>query len=223
MNDVENLRKRAKQVVRDHRAGLVTVAERLRRGLPQFAGMSDVEVLAAPFALHDAQQLLASERGFDHWNELVAAPIVLPRRSPVPEVGWRSYAQVFVRDIARSTAWYCNVLGFEIDYSYGDPPFYAQISRDAVAFNLRRTNSSPWVTDPVEDELLAARVEVDDVKSLFLEFRDNGATLHRGLRTEPWGQVTFVISDLDGNLVSFGSPMPPPAADPRNLHDLHAR
>ena len=45
MNDVENLRKRAKQVIRDHRSGLVTVAERLRRSLPPFAGMSDVEVL----------------------------------------------------------------------------------------------------------------------------------------------------------------------------------
>jgi hypothetical protein len=27
------------------------------------------------------------------------------------------------------------------------------------------------------------------------------------LRTEPWGQVTFVVADLDGNLLSFGSPM----------------
>lgn len=208
MNDVENLRKRAKQVIRDHRSGLVTVAERLRRSLPQFAGVSDVEVIAAPFALHDAQQLVAAELGFDSWNELVAEPSALPRTSPVLDVAWRSYAQVFVRDIVRSTAWYRDVLGFAIDYSYGQPPFYAQVSRDAVAFNLRRTDASPWVADPVDEELLAARLEVDDVKSLFLEFRDNGTALHRRLRTEPWGQVTFVVRDPDGNLVSFGSPMP---------------
>jgi catechol 2,3-dioxygenase-like lactoylglutathione lyase family enzyme len=158
-------------------------------------------------ALHDAQQLLASELGFGGWNELVAAPAMLPRPSPVLDVAWRSYAQIFVRDIARSAAWYRDILGFAIDYSYGKPAFYAQVSRDAVAFNLRRTSSSPWVTDPVEEELLAARVEVGDVKSLFLEIRDKGATLHRGLRTEPWGQVTFVVRDLDGNLVSFGSAM----------------
>lgn len=55
---------------------------------------------------------------------------------------------------------------------------------------------------------LAARLEVDDAKSLFLELRDGGAPIHQGLRTEPWGQVTFVVWDPDGNLISFGSPMP---------------
>ena len=147
----------------------------------------------------------------------MAEPSALPRTSPVLDVAWRSYAQVFVRDIVRSTAWYRDVLGFAIAYSYGQPLFYAQVSRDAVAFNLRRT-ASPWVANAVDEELLAARLEVDDVKSLFLEFRDNGAALHRRLRTEPWGQATFVVRDPDGNLVSFGSPMPDRAADPRSSH-----
>ena len=61
---------------------------------------------------------------------------------------------------------------------------------------------------PGEEELLAVRVEVDDVKALFLEVRDKGAAIHRSLRVEPWGQVTFVVCDLDDNLISFGSPMP---------------
>ena len=87
-------------------------------------------------------------------------------------------------------------------------PFYAQVRRNAVAFNLRRTETWPWAGDPAEEELLAARLEVDDAKSLFLELRDGGAPIHQGLRTEPWGQVTFVVRDPDGNLISFGSPMP---------------
>ena len=207
VNDHENLRKRAKQIVRDHRAGLVTVAERLRRGLPRLAHMSDAEVLA-PFALHDAQQLLASESGFASWADLVAAPTLPPVPTQARDVAWRCYAQVFVRDVDRSTAWYRDVLGFEVDYIYGEPPFYAQVRRNAVAFNLRRTEMSPWAVDPAEEDLLAARVEVDDAKSLFLELRDAGAPIHQGLRTEPWGQVTFVVRDADGNLISFGSPMP---------------
>ena len=207
MNDAENLRKRAKDLVRDHRAGLVTVAERLRRGLPRFAAMSDVEVLAAPFALHDAQQLLAHELGFDTWAELVGAP-ELPGPAPlVRDAPWRCFAQVFVRDIDRSAAWYRDVLGFEIEYRYGSPPFYAQVRREAVAFNLRRTESSPWAFDPADEDLLAARLEVEDVKALFLELRDR-APMHQGLRTEPWGQLTFVVRDPDRNLISFGSPMP---------------
>lgn len=208
VNDVENLRKRAKSIVRDHRAGLVTVAERLRRGLPRFAEMSDVEVLEAPFALHDAQQLLAHELGFATWADLVAAPNLPRVPARVRDVAWRCYAQVFVRDADRAAAWYRDILGFEIDYRYGDPPFYAQVRRNAVALNLRRTETSPWAVDPADEELLAARLEVDDVKVLFLELRDRGAPIHQRLRTEPWGQLTFVVCDPDRNLISFGSPMP---------------
>ena len=64
MNDLDPFRKRAKQLVRQHRAGTYVVAERLRRSLPRFAGLSDREVLAADFALHDAQQVIAAELGF---------------------------------------------------------------------------------------------------------------------------------------------------------------
>jgi hypothetical protein len=188
VNDAENLRKRAKNLVREHRAGRLTVAERLRRGLPQFASMSDGEVLAAPFALHDAQQLLAHELGFDTWAELVGAPDLPGPATPVRDATWRCFAQVFVRDIDRSAEWYCDVLGFEIEYRYGAPPFYAQVSRKAVAFNLRRTEVSPWAVDPADEELLAARLEVADVKTLFLELRDR-TPIHQGLRTEPWGQL----------------------------------
>jgi catechol 2,3-dioxygenase-like lactoylglutathione lyase family enzyme len=170
--------------------------------------MADVEVLGASFTLGEAQQLIAHELGFASWAALIRASD-LPLRSPrVRDVAWRCYAQVFVRDVARSTAWYRDLLGFEVDYSYGAPPFYAQLRRSEAVFNLRGTGSSPWVNLPGEEELLAVRVEVDDVKALFLEVRDKGATIHRSLRTEPWDQVTFVVCDLDGNLISFGSPMP---------------
>jgi catechol 2,3-dioxygenase-like lactoylglutathione lyase family enzyme len=207
VDDAENLRKRAKNIVRDHRSGLVTVAERLRRGLPRFATMSDPEVLAAPFALHDAQQLLAAEAGFATWADLVAASHLPKPATRVGAAPWRCYAQVFVRDIERSVEWYRDVLGFEIEYCYGDPPFYAQVGREGVALNLRRTDASPWAADPADEELLAARLEVGDAKTLFLELRDR-ANVHQGLRTEPWGQLTFVVRDPDRNLISFGSPMP---------------
>ena len=55
---------------------------------------------------------------------------------------------------------------------------------------------------------MAVRLEVDDVKALFVEVRDRGAALHQSLGTEPWGQVTSVVRDPDDNLISFGSPAP---------------
>lgn len=208
VNDAENIRKRAKQLLRDHQSGLITVAERLRRGLPRFADMTDAEVLRTPLALHDAQLLIARELGFASWSDLVQAPS-LPAPPPLArEVSWRSYPQIFVRDIDQATEFYAQVLGFELDYRYGDPPFYAQIHRSAAVLNLRSTESSPWASDLAGGDLLAARIEVDDVKALFLEVRGNGAMFDQALRTEPWGQVTFVVRDPDRNLICFGSPMP---------------
>lgn len=177
-------------------------------GLPRFANLSDVEVLEAPFALHDAQQLLALELGFAGWADLVAATNLPPLPAHGRDVAWRCYAQIFVRNVDRSAAWYEDVLGFEIDYRYGDPPFYAQVRRNAVALNLRRTETSPWAVNAADEDVLAARLEVDDVKSLFLELRGAGASIHHRLRAEPWGRLTFVVRDPDDdNLISFGSPM----------------
>jgi catechol 2,3-dioxygenase-like lactoylglutathione lyase family enzyme len=153
--------------------------------------MADVELLGACLVHIWAtpSRLIAHELGFASWSALMRTSD-LPSKSPrVRDVAWRCYAQVFVRHVARSTALYRDLLGFEVDYSYGAPPFYAQLRRSEAVFNLRGTGSSPWVISPGEEELLAVRVEVDDVKALFLEVRDKGATIHRRLRTEPWDQV----------------------------------
>lgn len=56
----------------------------------------------------------------------------------------------------------------------------------------------------------AVPVEVDDVKTLYLELRERDAKLHQQLRQEPWGQRTFIVVDPDGNLLSFGSHMTAP-------------
>ncbi|WP_370326514.1 hypothetical protein [Euzebya sp.] len=85
MDELENIRKRAKHLVRDHRAGLITVPERIRQHAPRFAGMTDLEVLDARFTLRDAQQVLAAELGFPTWEELTAATD-LPEARPAP---WR--------------------------------------------------------------------------------------------------------------------------------------
>src|SRR3712207_8337062 len=99
MVGLENIRKRAKQLVRDHRAGLITVPERIRRGLPRFAQMTDQEILAARFRLSDAQQLLAVEFGYGGWGELVAAPTPPGQGGPASEGGWVALAPGALGDI----------------------------------------------------------------------------------------------------------------------------
>ena len=116
----------------------------------------------------------------------------------------RAFAQVFVRDVTASLAWYRDVLGFDVDFTYGEPPSYAQVSRDGIAFNLRHTDVTPW-RDHGEESLLAVRIDVTDCEALHGELEQRGADVRQPPRLEPWGQVTMLVADPDGNLIGFGS------------------
>jgi catechol 2,3-dioxygenase-like lactoylglutathione lyase family enzyme len=113
--------------------------------------------------------------------------------------------QLLVADIRAACDFYAGTLGFAVAFTYGEPPFYAQIRRDAARLNLR------WVQGPVfvpgfrerEVDVLSATIAVDDPKALFLELQAAGAPFHQTLRTEPWGARTFIIRDPDGNLIAF--------------------
>jgi catechol 2,3-dioxygenase-like lactoylglutathione lyase family enzyme len=93
------------------------------------------------------------------------------------------FPQVFVRDVTLSVAWYRDVLGCHLDYVYGSPPFYAQLSRAGLLFNLRHSTIAPWHPSTPDQDLLAMRIEVDDVTALYSELRNHDAC-ERSLKTD---------------------------------------
>jgi uncharacterized glyoxalase superfamily protein PhnB len=119
--------------------------------------------------------------------------------------------QLFVVDIKSSCDFFVKTLGFTIVFTYGEPPFYAQIMRDGARLNLRCVERS--VIDPVlrdREELLSASLTVaraDEIKQLFLEFQAAGVTFFQALRREPWGASDFIVRDADGNLLLFAGPV----------------
>jgi uncharacterized glyoxalase superfamily protein PhnB len=46
----------------------------------------------------------------------------------------------------------------------------------------------------------------EEIEQLFLEFQVAGITFFQPLRKEPWGAKTFIVKDLDGNLLLFAGP-----------------
>jgi uncharacterized glyoxalase superfamily protein PhnB len=54
-----------------------------------------------------------------------------------------------------------------------------------------------------EADALSATFALDDAKPLFLEFQKAGVAFHQTLRSEPWGARTFIVRDLDDNLIAF--------------------
>jgi catechol 2,3-dioxygenase-like lactoylglutathione lyase family enzyme len=116
--------------------------------------------------------------------------------------------QIFVTDMPRAIGFFVDKLGFGVGFTYGEPPFYAQVVRDAARLNLRHVDR-PVIDRSAEPDLLSASITVSDVGGLFVEFQDRGAPFRETLTRKPWheaGQGSFIIEGPDGNLLLFAGP-----------------
>jgi catechol 2,3-dioxygenase-like lactoylglutathione lyase family enzyme len=120
-------------------------------------------------------------------------------------------AQLFVADIQASCDFYTGKLGFAVDFVYGNPPFYGQVTRDNARLSLRHVDEPVFAGDVREREgLLSASITVasaDEIKQLFLSYQALDVPFHQPLKQEPWGATTFVVVDPDGNLILFAGPV----------------
>lgn len=119
-------------------------------------------------------------------------------------------AQIFVEDIKRSCEFYSEKLGFTIAFIYGQPPYYAQVTRDHAFLNLRAISGPVFIENIREREhLLSASLTVatlDEIKQLFFTYQKAGVRFHQTLENAPWGALSFIVHDPDGNLVLFAGP-----------------
>ena len=118
--------------------------------------------------------------------------------------------QLFVTDIQASCDFFTKKLGFAVNFVHGDPPFYAQVFRDHARLNLRHVDAPLFDNGLRErEDLLSATITLDEgaaLKALSREFETSGASFHQALRLEPWGAITFIVKDPDGNLLLFAGP-----------------
>ena len=118
--------------------------------------------------------------------------------------------QLFVADIKASCDFFTEKLGFVVEFTYGEPPYCAQVKRDAARLNLRCVGAP--VIDPAlrdREELLAASLTVAtaaEIEQLAEEYAAAGVTFFQPLKREPWDALDFIIRDLDGNLLLFAGP-----------------
>lgn len=112
-----------------------------------------------------------------------------------------------VADLARSTAYYINQLGFELDFE--GPPgdvYYAQVKRDGVAVMLKAIvpevgpepnhTRHPWAR-------WDAYVYTPDPDQLFTEFKERGARFVKELSFIDDGLWGFEVADADGYVIAF--------------------
>jgi len=116
----------------------------------------------------------------------------------------KSFApQFLVDDLARSIAYYRDVLGFAFGEPWGG--FYAIGSRDGFDVHLKEAPKNPAERrHRREHEHLDAYADVDGIDGFYAGCVDRGAKILKPLAATPWGTKDFYLEDPDGYILSFG-------------------
>lgn len=111
-----------------------------------------------------------------------------------------------VADVQATADFYCNKLGFTVNFLYGDPPTHGAVSWQE------------WTTDGATIQL-SYRPEANttrketglylfvgpDIDALYGRYRERAVTIVAELVTQPWGMREFTIEDCNGYLLRFGT------------------
>jgi len=110
--------------------------------------------------------------------------------------------QFLVDDLDRAIAFYCDKLGFSLDFKYED--FYASVSRDGFAIHLKHAAKlTAERAHQKQNEHLDAYIAVSGVRGLFAEFETRGAEVLKPLEERPWACVDFYVEDPDRYILCF--------------------
>ncbi len=104
-----------------------------------------------------------------------------------------------VQDLLKSVAHYRDVLGFKVEFTYGEPEFYAGVERDEVTIHLQAAHETKRQVGQG-----AVNVFVTAVDALYEELKSRGARVLNAPKDYAYGMRDFDVDDLDGNRLTFG-------------------
>jgi uncharacterized glyoxalase superfamily protein PhnB len=116
-----------------------------------------------------------------------------------------------VADAARAARYFCDVLGFALDFIAGEPPSYARVKHvpaagqgEAVYLRLWQVNvreARPWRGEIV--------IHVGhDVDGLHAAYVKRGVDIVEPPTSQPWGLREFALREPDGHLLRFCGYLP---------------
>lgn len=110
---------------------------------------------------------------------------------------------IAVPDLDRSTAYYRDILGFEVITVLDGWRFF---KRDECVIMAGECPDALPATG-LGDHSYFAYLDVDDAETLHAAFAAAGADITKPLRAEPWGMREFGLRTVDGHRMMFGSPL----------------
>lgn len=109
-----------------------------------------------------------------------------------------------VRDVAASTRYYCEKLGFELSWQFPeDEPIIAQVGRNGLDLILDAKSSIPRARTP--SVLSMSLHDADALGALYEELSGRGAVRAGSPSPVSWqeGVFQFEVRDPDGNVLVF--------------------
>jgi lactoylglutathione lyase len=121
------------------------------------------------------------------------------------------YAILYVENVPETLAFYERAFGFqrEMLHEGGD---YGQLDtgNTSLAFSslklMADLGKSPAKANP-QAPVFEIAFETNDVKAALSRAVDAGARIIQDVRTEPWGQTTSYVTDMNGFLIEICSPV----------------
>lgn len=113
---------------------------------------------------------------------------------------------LLVNNVIDSANWYRDKLGFNYDKLWGEPPEFCILDRDDYYIMLSQVKGKADIKPhwKIVDKMWNIYFWVDDVETIYEEFKRNGATIDYSLYLTPYGVKEFGINDIDGYDIAFG-------------------
>lgn len=112
----------------------------------------------------------------------------------------RGASTVFhVTDIERALEFYRDGIGFDVDFSHGDPTSFCGLSWGNVFLHL--TNRYPHGSDVGHGNMY---IMLDEADTLYERLQSFGADILSPIDDRAHGLRDFVVTDPDGNRIAIG-------------------
>lgn len=105
-----------------------------------------------------------------------------------------------VNDLKRSVAFYCENLGFKVDF---ETEGWSFLSRDEMKLMLGHCPDETPASE-IRDHSWFAYVSAEGIDSLYQEWKSKGVEFIQHIANKPWGKREFGILTPDGHRIIFG-------------------
>ena len=104
-----------------------------------------------------------------------------------------------VSDVAASIVFYVNKLGFDLTFTWQEPPAYAVVKNGEIGIHLSLKSDNYQVSQ----EHVHIAIFAHDVDAVYEQCKKNGVNIHAEIGDRDYGMRDFDITDPDGHIIGI--------------------